>query len=437
MSRLFLAVLAALALTPAAHAAVDIQEVKSPGGITAWLVEEHSIPFIALEIRFKGGASLDEPGKRGAVNLMTGLIEEGAGDLDAQGFAAAQEALAASFSFDVWDDGLSISSRFLTANRDESVALLKSALTTPKFDEESVERVRGQVLSIIRSDEKDPDEIVTARFSAVTYGDHPYGSSLNGTMDSVSALTRDDIVAAHQAVLTRDNIYVGAVGDITSEELGALLDDLLGDLPATGGTPPETAEISFDGGVTVIPYETPQSVAIFAHEGLARDDPDFFAAFVLNTVLGAGNFESRLMTEVREKRGLTYGVYTYLANKDYADLMIGRVASANNRVAEAIDVIKAEWAKIAAEGVTQEELDLAKTYLTGAYPLRFDGNGTIAGIMVGMQMGDLPIDYIATRNDKVNAVTLDDVKRVAARLMQPDALTFFVVGQPEGLETTN
>ena len=132
-------------------------------------------------------------------------------------------------------------------------------------------------------------------------------------------------------------------------------------MPATGGTPPETAEISFDGGVTVIPYETPQSVAIFAHEGLARDDPDFFAAFVLNTVLGAGNFESRLMTEVREKRGLTYGIYSYLSGRDYADTFVGRVASANDRVAEAIEVIREQLAEIAAEGVSQTELDLAKT----------------------------------------------------------------------------
>ncbi|MCG6901749.1 MAG: insulinase family protein [Rhodobacter sp.] len=437
MSRLFLAVLATLALAFPARAAVEIQQVSSPGGINAWLVEEHSIPFVALEIRFRGGASLDLPGKRGAINLMTGLIEEGAGDLDARGFAAAQEALAADYDFDVYDDALSISARFLTENRDASVALLKSALVEPRFDADAIERVRGQVLSIIRSDSKDPDEIARATFDRMAYGDHPYATSLNGTEQSVSALTRDDIVAAHQGTLTRDHLYVGAVGDITAAELGALLDTLLAELPATGRPEPAEARLHFDGGITVVPYETPQSVALFGHAGIDRDDPDFFAAFVMNTVLGAGNFDSRLMTEVREKRGLTYGVYSYLASKDYADLVIGRVASANDRVAEAISVIKDEWARIAAEGVTEEELENAITYLTGAYPLRFDGNAQIAGIMVGMQMSDLPIDYIATRNDKVRAVTMDDVKRVAARLMDPEHLTFVVVGQPEGLETTN
>ncbi len=420
-----------------ARAAVDIQEVTSPGGFTAWLVEEHSIPFVSLEIRFKGGASLDRPGKRGAVNLMTGLIEEGAGDLNAQEFAKAQEELAARYEFDVHDDSLAISARFLTEYRDASVDLLKLALTEPRFDEDAVERVREQVLSIIRSDSTDPDDIASRTFDALAFGDHPYGSSLNGTLDSVAALTRDDIVTAHADVLTRDKVYVGAVGDITAEELGMLLDRLLGDLPETGASMPDEAELSLTGGVTVVPFDTPQSVAVFGHSGIRRDDPDFFAAFVMNQILGGGNFSSRLMQEVREKRGLTYGVYSYLVDKDYAQMVMGRFASANERIADAIAVVRDEWAKIAEEGVTEKELADAKTYLTGAYPLRFDGNAQIAGILVGMQLSDLPIDYIATRNDKVNAVTLEDIKRVAARLVRPDALRFVVVGQPVGLEAVN
>ncbi len=425
-----------LAALPA-RAAVDIQEVTSPGGFTAWLVEEHSIPFVSLEIRFKGGASLDRPGKRGAVNLMTGLIEEGAGDLNAQEFAKAQEELAARYEFDVHDDSLAISARFLTEYRDASVDLLKLALTEPRFDEDAVERVREQVLSIIRSDSTDPDDIASRTFDALAFGDHPYGSSLNGTLDSVAALTRDDIVTAHADVLTRDKVYVGAVGDITAEELGMLLDRLLGDLPETGASMPDEAELSLTGGVTVVPFDTPQSVAVFGHSGIRRDDPDFFAAFVMNQILGGGNFSSRLMQEVREKRGLTYGVYSYLVDKDYAQMVMGRFASANERIADAIAVVRDEWAKIAEEGVTEKELADAKTYLTGAYPLRFDGNAQIAGILVGMQLSDLPIDYIATRNDKVNAVTLEDIKRVAARLVRPDALRFVVVGQPVGLEAVN
>lgn len=436
MIRILLAVCAALTFTLPARA-IDIQAVTSPGGIKAWLVEERSIPFTALEIRFKGGASLDREGKRGAIHLMAGLIEEGAGELDSAGFAAAREALAASYGFDVYDDAFSISAQFLTENREEALALLRSAIVEPRFDEAAIERVRAQVVSIIRSEEKEPSDIARRTLMNMTFGDHPYGSPLEGTIESVEALTRDDIVNAHLDVFARDRIYVGAVGDISAEELGVILDELLGALPATGAPMPVDAEFALSGGQTIVDFNTPQSVALFAHEGIERDDPDFFPAYVMNQIFGAGGFGSRLMEEVREKRGLTYGVSTYLVPKDYGELVMGQVASSNDRVAEAISVIRDEWRKLATEGVTAEELADAKTYLTGAYPLRFDGNGTIASILVGMQMDDLPIDYADTRNDKVNAVTLEDIKRVAARVLRPDDLHFVVVGQPEGLESTN
>lgn len=417
-----------------ARAEVEIQEVTTPGGITAWLVEEHSIPFTALEIRFRGGASLDAPEKKGATSLMVSLLEEGAANMEARDFARAAEALAASFSYNTSDDAVRISAKFLTENRDEAVELLRASLIEPRFDDDAVERVRAQLLSILNSDLKDPRAIASRRFDAMVYGDHPYGLPQDGTVETVSALTREDIVAAHAGALARDRIYVGAVGDITPEELATLLDGLFAALPETGAPLPGPADVTLDGGTHVEPFPTPQSVAIFGQPGIDRDDPDFFAAFVLDLVLGGGSFESRLMQEVREKRGLTYGVYSYLVDKDQAQLWQGAVASANDRVAEAVQVIRDEWQKLRDTGVTAEELEDAKTYLTGAYPLRFDGNGPIANIIVAMQMEGLPIDYIATRNDKVNAVTLDQINRVARELLDPDRLTFVVVGQPEGLE---
>ena len=436
MMRFLSVVTLAFTLALPARAEVEITEVVSPGGITAWLVQEPSIPFMALEIRFRGGASLDAPGKRGAINLMTGLLEEGAGDLDARAFARQVEALAASFDYDIGDDALSVSARFLTENREAAVDLLRLSLIEPTFDQVALDRVREQVLTGLRSDTKDPDKIAIKAFDEMAFGDHPYATPYRGTIESVSALTRDDIVNAHRAVFARDRLYVGAVGDITPDELGALLDDLLGGLPDEGAPQPGPAPIDITGGTTVIDFDTPQSVAVFGQRGIEQDDPDFFAARILNQVLGAGGFESRLMTEVREKRGLTYGVYSYLVPRDHAATLQGQVASSNDRIAEAVSVIRDEWARAATEGITQAELDAAKTYVTGAYPLRFDGNGPIARIMVGMQMLGLPIDYIATRNEKVEAVTLEDVQRVAAELLDPEQLHFVVVGRPEGLDST-
>jgi len=437
MIRTALAAAFAVVLAIPAQAAVEIQEVTSPGGIDAWLVEERSIPFAAIEIRFRGGTSLDLPGKEGATNLMMALLEEGAGELDSQAFAEARERLAASFRFEAFDDAVSVSTRFLTENRDEAVALLREALIEPRFEDAAVERVRAQVLSGIRSDATDPNRIASRTFDTLAYGDHPYARPSDGTIATVTALTRDDLVEAHANALARDRIYVGAVGDIGPEELGALLDELLGELPAEGAPLPPEAEFLLPGGVSVVPFDTPQSVALFGHSGIDRHDPDFFAAFVANEIFGGSGFQSRLMQEVRVDRGLTYGIGTWLLTMDLSELVMGQVASANDRMAETVEVVKSEWASIAEEGVTEEELEAAKTYLTGAYPLRFDGNGPIARILVGMQMDDLTPEYIETRNDMVNAVTLEDIERVAKRIYRPEDLHFVVVGQPEGVEPTN
>ncbi|WP_291727950.1 pitrilysin family protein [Leisingera sp. F5] len=420
-----------------AWAGVKIEEVTSPGGITAWLVEDHAIPFSALELRFRGGTSLDAPGKRGAVHLMAGLLEEGSGDLRAQDYARALESLAAEFSYDADKDSVSISARFLTENRKDAVDLLRQTLFEPRFDQDALDRVRAQVLAGLRSDAKNPNTIAGEAFSRMAFGDHPYASDGKGTLESVSALSRQDIFDAYEAVFARDRLYVSAVGDITAEELGVLLDELLSALPAEGGPIPGPAEVTIGGGVTVVDFDTPQSVALFGQKGIKREDPDFFTAYVMNQILGGGSFETRLMTEVREKRGLTYGVYSYLVPRDLAAVYMGSVASANGKMAEAVEVIRNEWRRMAESGVTEEELKDAQTYLTGAYPLRFDGNGRIASILAGMQMDHLPISYVETRNDRINAVTLEDVNGFAAEFMDPDGLHFAIAGRPEGLETTN
>lgn len=434
MLRPFLAAMGlVLALVLPARAEIQIQEVTSPGGLTAWLVEDHGLPFVSLEVQFRGGTSLDAPGKRGAVNLMTGLLEEGTGDMDSRGFAEARDALAASFRFDAGADTLSVSARMLTENRDAAVDLLRQALTAPRFDQSAVDRVREQVLSGIRSDAKDPNTLAPEAFDRLAFGDHPYASPGKGTVESVTALTRDDMVAAHKAVIARDRVVIGAAGDITAAELAALLDRLLGDLPATGAPLPPPAPWTLPPGVTVQDFPSPQSVVYFGHRGIRRDDPDFIPAYIANEVLGGGRFSARLMTEVREKRGLTYGIGTYLLPMDLGEMVIGQFSASNDKVAEAMQVIRDEWARLGAEGITEQELAATKTYLTGSYPMRFSGNGPIANMLVGLQMEHLPITYVNTRNAMIQAVTLDEVRRVAAELFRPQDLHFVVVGQPDGV----
>jgi zinc protease len=400
----------AAALGWPALAAVPIQEVESPEGTAAWLVEEEAIPMVALEIAFEGGASLDPEDKLGVAHFLAGMLEEGAGELDATGFAAEAQRLGARFGFDAGRDGFSVSARVLVENLEESLDLLNLALTEPRFDEEPMRRVRGQILSGIRQDMSDP-----------------------GALESVAAIDADDLEAARERLLNLDTAAIGVSGDISAEALGPALDRLLEGLPRTPATERAETEAQAEGGVTVVPFDAPQSTVLFGHAGPERDHPDFIPAYVMNYILGGGGFSSRLTEEVREKRGLAYSTYSYLAPLDRAGVWLGGVGTANERVAESLEVIREEWRRMAEEGVSEAELETAKRYLTGAYPLRFDSNGDIARILVGLQQESLGRDYPDIRNDLIEAVTTEDVARVAAEWLRPDELAFVVVGQPEGL----
>ena len=434
MIRVFAAVFVSF-IASFAHAMPDIQTLKTPAGTPAWLVEDHNIPFVALELRFVGGTAIEPMEKRGVTQFMMGLLEEGSGDMDAQAFSIAKDNLAASFSYGSYADVLTVSAKFLTDSQDQVIDLLRQSLVDPRFDDDAIERVRAQIESGIKSQAKDPSDIASAAFNAEAYPTHPYGSDDLGTLETIASVTAADIRDAHARGLTSNRVLVAAVGDITAAQLGVLVDRLLQDLPVSDDIEmPTYVDDALDAGVKVIDFPTPQSTILFGHAGIPRKDDDFFAAYLLNHILGGSGFESRLMTEVREKRGLTYGIGSFLASRQYGDLMMGQVATANNTAADTIQVITQEWRKIADQGVTQAELDAAKTYLTGAYPLRFDGNGPIANILAGMQFQGLSQDYIKTRNDQVNAVTMEDIQHVAKRLFQPEKLRFIVVGQPESLD---
>ncbi|MEL6678991.1 MAG: pitrilysin family protein [Pseudomonadota bacterium] len=427
---------ALVCLGTAALARFDVQEIETEAGLSVWLVEDHSIPIVTLNAAFLGGSSLDPVGKEGAAVLAMGLLEEGSGDLDAVAFARARDGLASRFGFGAYRDSVSVSLRTLTENLDASAELLHGAIHDPRLDPVAVERVRGQMLAGARSEETDPGAIAGKALASMAFPDHPYGRESDGTVESIRSLTTDDLRAALDRVLVRDRAFISIVGDVTAEEASALVDRLFADLPEATTPLPERAEIALTGGVTVIDLDVPQSLAVFGQEGLDRDDPDFFPAFVMNHILGGGGFSSRLTQEVRVERGLTYSIGTSLSPRRYGPVLTGSVASGNDTVAEAIDVVRAEWARMAEDGVTEAELTAAKQYLTGAYPLRFDSAGRIAGILVGLQARGLEQDYINTRNDKVEAVTVDDISRVAARLLDPERLHFVVVGRPDGLAPT-
>ena len=425
----------ALMLALPARAAVMIQNVTSPGGLTGWLVEERTIPMVAITVIFPGGAVLDDDAALGATSLMVSLLSQGAGTLDAQALAAAVEDTAGSISFETGRDQVSLSIRALSENLDEVIALAHLALTAPRFDAADIERTRAQQISVLERAARNPNTLASRRFAELAYAGHPYARPVDGTPESVAALDRDALLAAHGRAFSRARVIVGAAGDISAADLGRVMDRLLGDLPAEAPPLPPYAAFGAAPGVVVIDHPAPQSVVAFGHAGLQRDDPDYTAAFVLNEFFGGGRFGTRLMTELRERRGLTYGVGTGLVSGLLGDSFQGRLSTDNSRAAQVIDLIRAEWDRLVTEGMTQEDLDRVVTFLTGAYPLRFEGNVAIAEIMASMQAQGFDIDYVNVRNDLIRAVTLDDIHRVARRLIRAEDLVFVVVGQPEGVQT--
>lgn len=423
-----------LLLQPSADAAARIERVVSPGGIEAWLVRETATPLVAIEFAFRGAGNAQDPaGREGTANLVAAMLDEGAAEFDARGFQERLQALAMQLSFSASRDTFSGSMRTLTANRDAAFEMLHLALTEPRFDGTELERVRAAALAGLRREQTQPNTIVSRAFSAAVFPNHPYSRPPNGTPESVAAITRDDLAAFRRRLLARDGLVVAVVGDIDAATLGPLLDRTFGALPARAEQQPVAAIVPVAAGTRrIVDIEGPQSVIQFGLPGIDRRDPDFIAASVMNHIFGGGSFTSRLWQEVRERRGLTYGISTGLASFERAALFVGSTSTRNDRVAETLGIIEAEFRRMAESGPTEDELAKAKAYLTGSYLLRFDTSPRIAQQLLAIQLDELGIDWIDRRNAVVERISLEDVRRVARRLLSGE-LVVVIGGRPTGV----
>lgn len=418
-----------------AMAAGKIVRVKTDIGVEAWLIEDHANPIISVSFVFAGGAIADPAGKEGLANFTSSMLDEGAGKLDSQAFQKQLEDLSISLSLSSGFDTIGGSLKMLTKHRDTAFNLLRLALTEPRFDPAPFDRVRTQILVGIAQRARNPNTIASEKWWTDAFPGFPYGKRLRGTPETLKAITADDMRGFAKARLGRDNLIIGVVGDIKPGELKTLIEKTFGKLPARAAKIDVSRVLpKLDGKTHVVKRPFPQSRVIFGQPGLRRDDKDWYAATVMNHVLGGGSFTSRLMKEVREKRGLAYSVGTSLNPMKYSATLMGSVGTQNSRVAQSIGLIRAEWARMRDKGATQAEMDDAVRYITGSFPLNLDSTSRIAGLLVAIQRHKLGIDYIEKRNSYIEAVTLEDVNRVARKLLQPDKLTFVVVGQPDKLE---
>lgn len=413
--------------------AAKIERVVSPGGITAWLVEEHTVPLVAMEFAFRGGAAQDESDKAGTATLLASLLDEGAGDLDGQAYQERLEENAVELHFSAGRDSFDGSLKCLTDKSVQAFELLRLAVTEASLIDEDLERIRQQVLARIRRDSTDPGDVAYETWTAQAFPNHPYGCRAHGSETSVAKIVRDDLIAYRAANFARSNLVIAVVGAIDAATLAPALDKIFGALPAetklkkVKPTAPQNV-----GHTEVIDMDIPQTTIVFGRGGLTRDDPDYIAAVVMNHILGGGTFTSRLFNEVREKRGLAYSVYSYLDPMEHAGVIGGGVATKNERAAEALEIIESEFARFAKEGPSDDELAKAKLYLTGSYALNFDSSVKVARGLKQIQLTHLPVDYIDERNALVHAITVEDVKRVGTRILGDGGLLVAAAGRPVG-----
>ncbi|GAB5468511.1 MAG: pitrilysin family protein [Rhodospirillales bacterium] len=422
---------AAVLLFAAPAQAIEIQEVTSPGGIEAWLVEDHSNPILALSFSFAGGAASDPLGQEGRSNLASGLLDEGAGELDAAAFRGELEARSISLSFEAGRDSLRGSLVTLSEERARAGELLALALSEPRFDAAAVERVRSQMLSSLARRESQPNAQAALALQASLFPDHPYGRSSSGTAETVEALTADHLRAFVAERVARDELLVGAVGDITPEELGVYLDAIFGGLPESG-TPIAVADTvpQAAGQQHSVELAVPQSAILLAQPGPKRDHPDYYALVVVDQVLGGGSFTSRLYEEVREKRGLAYGVWSTLRPLDKAGIWYAGTSTQTARVAESLAVIQEVWRDLAEEGPSDAEIEAAVDYLVGSFLLRLTSSSAIADTLVAIQRAELGMDYIERRAEIYESLAPEEIRAAARRWLDPESLVVVVAGAP-------
>lgn len=414
---------------PGSAEAVEIKEITSPGGIKALLVEDYTNPLIAVNFAFEGaGSTADAAGKEGTANLMSGLLDEGAGDIDSFAFQERLDDLGVSLSYEAGYDNFTGSFRTIVENEDAAFDLLRLSVNEPRFDPEPVARISAQISTGIVAALNDPGELASKAWRSTVFPGHPYSRPSEGTVESLSAVTKEDLAAFRAKGFAKENLVIGVVGAIDAAALGEELDAVFGALPdkAELAAVPDVTPVT--GKTEAVTLDVPQTTIQFALPGIKRDDKDFFAAYLMNHILGGGSFSSRLYQEIREKRGLAYGANSFLASYDHSAVLGASTATRADKAQESIDIIRAEIKRMANEGPSEEELAKAKAYVKGSYAIQnLDSSLSIASTLVGIQLDDLGIDYIEKRQGLIDAVTLDDVRRIAKTLLSVDP-TVITVG---------
>lgn len=413
---------------------LDVQVIQSKSGISAWLVEDKTVPVISISFSFDGGLAYDPEDKPGVGRLVSTLLDEGAGEFDSQAFQTQLTDNAIDMGFTAGRDAFVGRLKTLSSNKDRAFRLLGLALTQARFDKDAIARMKNANVAEIKDSLGSPEWLTARVFNGMAFKGHYYARPGYGHLASMEEITRDDLVGFTRDQFARNVLKVAIAGDISKEEAVQALDVMFGALPEKSApVDTEEAPLQNAGKTILLPLDTPQTFITAGASGIKRKDKDWHAAVVMNYILGGSAFDARLMKEIREKRGLTYGVYSAISGMKRAALIQANLSTSNEKAAEALKILREEWEKMAKNGVTAQEIKDAKGYLTGSLLLELTSTGDVSGTLNGLQRDDLSPDYINRRNQEIEAVTAGDVKRIAARLLKAESLTVVLVGQPKNI----
>jgi zinc protease len=412
---------------------IQIQEITFETGHNAWVVNTPHLDLVSIGLCFQYKGDMACPkGKKGLTALYAALLDEGAGPLDGHTFKKKLAEYAIDLTLQAQQDNLLIVMRFPTASTEEAFRCLQLILTSPSFNEKDVQRLKQQIIAGLKQSQHHPSVRAKQKAFSIVWGDdHPYVATAEQKIADLQTVTSGDLKAFHTQAITQAHLKIAAAGNVDDALLKQYLYPLIKELPK--GIP-DSQKILSDfnnlGSVTFEEMNVPQTSIIFMHPGIPRQDPDFYAAFILMSALGNGALESRLFNEVREKRGLAYGIDAHLFSSALTYGILGQTATKTESVSTVMQLIKNEWKKVADNGITAEELALHKQNITGSYPLTFNKTTSIVRVLLSYQCEGLPKNYMNDRNHYFEKVTLADIKRVAKRLLNPEKLTYVVVGKP-------
>ena len=423
-------------------AAGELTPVKLPpiesrvldNGLKIVTVEHHELPVVSFRLMVKSGSAQDPLGKAGVASITASLLTKGTKSRSATDIADEIDFVGGNLNSSSDWDRCRVTSQVLKKHFDTGLDLFADVILNPVFQKSEIERLRKRKISSYINDKDDPANLCNEYFGIALYGDHPFGYEESGTGETLAKISRADITGFYKSNFVPNNAMIVVAGDITPEEAFAAIEGKFGSWKQKDVSKPELPEAAKPAGYKIVLVDRPdatQSQIRIGHFGIARSNPDYFNISLMNYILGGGGFSSRLMKIIRSEMGLTYGISSSFSSRlDAGPFKIGTFTK-NESVGDAIGETIKQIRKFQGSLPDAAELDDAKSYLNGSYPMRFETPDRIAGQLMSVELYQLGENYISTYRDKVQAVTLEQVQAAAKKYVDPDNLVIVVVGKAE------